>query len=164
LFAWFARQYHMFYLRIYIFYFLISQAYALRIIFRQKARSLANSLMAYLTAEEFSQFSSVSVLHLSLVYGMIIILAAKRKNECHYIKRTIRDTVWGCNFIFTSVIVVALQPHPRPSWFVYWGRILGRNLDKSLKSFHPCFASGLLFLQTHATSYSFYSSVGYCTL
>ncbi len=41
-----------------------------------------------------------------------------------------------------------------------------KNPDKSLQSFPPCiynhlcsFASRFLFLQTHATSYSFYSSV-----
>ncbi len=43
------------------------------------------------------------------------------------------------------------------------GRILGLNPDKSLKSFPSCyshsFALRLLFVQTHATSYSFYSSV-----
>jgi hypothetical protein len=47
------------------------------------------------------------------------------------------------------------------------GRILRRNPDKSLKSFPPCysqsplqlFALRFLFLQTHATSYNFCSSV-----
>ena len=45
---------------------------------------------------------------------------------------------------------------------VTWGRILGRNPDKSIKSFTPCyseshlgFALRFLFLQTRATSYSF---------
>ncbi len=50
---------------------------------------------------------------------------------------------------------------------VYRGRILGRNPDKILKSFPPCysqshlysFALRFLFLKTHATSYSLYSSV-----
>ncbi len=48
-----------------------------------------------------------------------------------------------------------------------WGRILGRNPDKILKSFPPCYSQSplysfvlrFLFLQTHATSYNFYSSV-----
>ncbi len=47
-----------------------------------------------------------------------------------------------------------------------WGRILGENPDRSLKSFLVAihshlysFALTFLFLQTHATSYSFYSSV-----
>ncbi len=41
-------------------------------------------------------------------------------------------------------------------------KILGRNLDKSLKSFHShlySIALRFLFLQTPGTSYSFYSSV-----
>ena len=37
----------------------------------------------------------------------------------------------------------------------YWGRILGRNPDKSPKSFPPCYSQSplqlFLFLQTHAT-------------
>jgi hypothetical protein len=37
------------------------------------------------------------------------------------------------------------------------GRILGRNWDKSLWSFPLCFALRFLFIQTHATSYSFCS-------
>ncbi len=51
---------------------------------------------------------------------------------------------------------------------IHKGRILGRNPNKSLKSFPPCshsylysFAMRFLFLQTHATSYSFYSSLLY---
>ncbi len=50
--------------------------------------------------------------------------------------------------------------------FITRGRILGRNPDKSLKSFPPCYSSHLysfalrfLFLQTHATSCSFYCSL-----
>jgi hypothetical protein len=49
---------------------------------------------------------------------------------------------------------------------LYWGRILGRNSDKSLRVFFLAFHSRLcsfalrfIFLQTHATSYSFYSWV-----
>jgi hypothetical protein len=45
------------------------------------------------------------------------------------------------------------------------GRILGRKTDKSLKSFPPCYSQSplqlclrFIFLQTHETSYSFYSS------
>jgi hypothetical protein len=55
-------------------------------------------------------------------------------------------------------------------YFLSRGRVLGRNPEKSLKSFPPCFSQSplhcrfysfalrFLFLQTHATSYSFYSS------
>jgi len=52
-------------------------------------------------------------------------------------------------------------PPPPPT--TYRGRILGRNLDldKSLKSFLYSFALRFLFLQTHATSYRFNSSVTY---
>ncbi len=39
------------------------------------------------------------------------------------------------------------------------GRILGRNPDKSLKSHLYSFFLRFLLVQTHATSYSFYSSV-----
>jgi hypothetical protein len=47
-----------------------------------------------------------------------------------------------------------------------WGQILGWYLNKSLKSFSPCYSQSplqlclerFLFLQTHATSYSFYRS------
>jgi hypothetical protein len=53
-----------------------------------------------------------------------------------------------------------------------WGWMLGRNPDTSLlrvfllgiHSHLYSFALRFLFLQTHATSYSFYSSVSYCTL
>jgi hypothetical protein len=49
------------------------------------------------------------------------------------------------------------------------GRILGRNPDKSLKSFPPCyskspvysFALRFIFLPNHATSYSFYCALLY---
>ncbi len=71
-------------------------------------------------------------------------------------------------FIKFSVYFYLLNPHsfahcPR-------GRILGRNPDKSLKSLPPCYSESplqlyfeVLFLQTHATSYSFYSSLTvYC--
>ncbi len=50
----------------------------------------------------------------------------------------------------------------RPSDYQHWGQILGRNPDKSLKSFllgiHShlyWFAVRFLFLQSHASSYSF---------
>jgi len=49
------------------------------------------------------------------------------------------------------------------------GRFLGGNPDKSLKGFPPCYSLSppqlcleIIYLQTHATSYSFYSSC--CTL
>ncbi len=45
--------------------------------------------------------------------------------------------------------------------WLYWGRILERNPDKSFPPRYSqhSFALRFLFLQTHATSYSFYSSV-----
>ncbi len=48
-----------------------------------------------------------------------------------------------------------------------WGRILGWSPDKKLKSFRPCYSQSplqlclrFLFLQTHATSYSFLMEKG----
>ncbi len=49
-----------------------------------------------------------------------------------------------------------------------WVEILGRNLDKSLKRFPPCYSKSslqlcleILFLQTHAIFYSFFSALLY---
>ncbi len=58
------------------------------------------------------------------------------------------------NLISQSLQII---PHPDPTR----GRILGRNPGKSLKSFPPqnhlySFALRFIFLQTHATSCSFY--------
>ncbi len=60
-----------------------------------------------------------------------------------------------------------VRPSPSSTHCEYRGRILGRNPDKSPRSFPPCysqsplcsFALRFLFLQTHATSYSFYRPV-----
>jgi hypothetical protein len=73
-------------------------------------------------------------------------------------------------FLYSKILTVPIY------LLVNRGRILVRNPDKSPKSFPPCylpsplrvfllaihshlcsFALGFLFLQTHATSYSFYS-------
>ncbi len=53
--------------------------------------------------------------------------------------------------------LLQINPDPNPTR----GRILGRNPGKSLKSFPPqshlySVALRFIFLQTHATSYSFY--------
>ncbi len=65
------------------------------------------------------------------------------------------DTCWSSTWHLQKLLFMC----------IVWGRILGRNPDKSRKSFPPCysqsplysFALKFLFLQTHATSYSFYS-------
>ncbi len=56
--------------------------------------------------------------------------------------------------VFTTVRILSAE---------YRNRILGRNLDKSLKSFPPCYSQSPLqlclrfpFLHIHATSYSFW--------
>jgi hypothetical protein len=61
-----------------------------------------------------------------------------------------RTTVWESSIHASRIRIVFLAP---PSL----GRILGRNPDRSLKSFPPCYSQLplYLFLQTHATSYRF---------
>ncbi len=91
---------------------------------------------------------------------------SKRRNDCGLLYNLlISEYRAGVDYWKTGVLCVPA--------YGYRVRILGRNPDKSLKSFLPCysqsplpsFALGFLFLQTHAASYSFDNSVTVqCTL
>jgi hypothetical protein len=78
-----------------------------------------------------------------------------------------RDLSFGDTLIGDEITFSTFLSNGRCYKELFWGRILGRNPDKSLKSFPPCFlqsplyifALRFIFLQTHATSYSFLSSI-----
>ncbi len=129
----------------------------------------------------FSWYYVFRVLHFAITHGSlqefsllwsIVCWTSSETTPEPYSQERVFQRLWKETFSRALLKKFTPKPHklncaPQHN-LQYWGRILGRNPDNSLKSFPPCYSKSshsfslrLLFLKTHATSCSFFSALLY---